>query len=192
MNINKIKDTSVRTDNKLETDIDFDKSKQQFEQQSNINSLNPIFTTHGNNNNNYNNYNYNNRSNSGGKEIHNLSKFQNNNINNLNKINSISYENNINNYNNNYNDYNNNIIDNNQINNLKLIMNKSPILLITIKTSPAIQQGTTFKINPLGLIKDYNSPLNSNKTNYFNLNSGIVYFGYSPNINIINNSNINK
>ena len=178
MNLNKIKDSSVRTDNKLETDIDFDRSKQQFDP-SNVNSLNPVFTTYGNNNNNFNN-----RSNSGGKEIHNLSKFQNNN-NNINKINSNSYDNNENN------DFNN-IMNNIQINNLKLIMNKSPLLLITIKTSPVIQQGTTFRINPLGLIKDYNSPLNSNKTNYFNLNSGIVYFGYSPNINIINNSNNNN
>ena len=137
MNLNKIKDSSVRTDNKLETDIDFDRSKQQFDP-SNVNSLNPVFTTYGNNNNNFNN-----RSNSGGKEIHNLSKFQNNN-NNLNKINSNSYDNNENN------DFNN-IMNNIQINNLKLIMNKSPLLLITIKTSPVIQQGTTFRINPLGL-----------------------------------------
>jgi hypothetical protein len=184
MKLAKIKDSSVRTDNKLETDIDFDRSKQQFDP-SNINSLNPVFTTYGNNNNNFNN-----RSNSGGKEIHNLSKFQNNN--NFNKLNSNSYENNISNFNNNENDNFTNVINNNQINNLKLIMNKSPLLLITIKTSPVIQQGTTYRINPLGLLKDYNSPSNSNKNNYFNLNSGIVYFGYSPNINVLNNTSNNN
>ena len=142
-------DKLLKTDNKIETENDIEKSKFNFEP-SNVNSLN-AFTFHNINNSTTDN--------------NNLRSFP------YKNITSIFSEN------------ENEILT--RINNIKNVIDKSPILNIEIKSSPIFQIGTSFKIGPLGLISYPNQIINNNR----NLNNGIVYFGYCPGQNTPNSNN---